>query len=241
MGHRLVGGVLVVHDDAVEVELRQVAVQQHDGNALVARVPQVIEVRHRRRRDDQALDLLVQQRPHRALLEVEALVAVGEDRLVALPVRDVADAAHGLGEVRVGDVRADEADAARAARPHAAGDDVRRVTELARGRLDPLAGLLAHVAVAAERPPGGRDRDPGAARHVGNRRPPGAALSPLVPVPPAPRAQLVQGQNATFLPSCRALGSARPRPTPGRRPARPARCTGTSRLRRPHGARRGPR
>lgn len=71
VGDGIMGSGLIVDHDAVAVKLRKVTVEQYHRHALRPRAGEVTELGDGRWCDDKAIDLLLQQRPHCQLLEVE--------------------------------------------------------------------------------------------------------------------------------------------------------------------------
>ena len=171
VGHRRVGGALVVDHHAVGGDADDVPVDGHDGHAHV-QGPADGRLVLVRGGDDEPGGPLGRHDPQAGGLPLGALVRVGQDEGVAVPARHVLGTAGDGREERVADVADDEAQDAGAPRAHVAGQVVGRVVELLGGLDDALQHGRADE--ARDRPTGPATRSP-RRRLLGQRHRPSSA------------------------------------------------------------------
>lgn len=102
-------GPLVVQHHAPDIESRDVAVEQHGGNAGVERLAEHL-LAARTGRDDQPFDAVADEGVDDVVELLGIFVRTAEQYRIIVVVRDVLDVAGDIGEELVGDVRRHHAD-----------------------------------------------------------------------------------------------------------------------------------
>ena len=139
-------GPLVVQHHAPDVESRDVAVEQHGGNAGVERLAEHL-LAARTGRDDQPFDAVADEGVDDVVELLGIFVRTAEQYRIIVVVRDVLDVAGDIGEELVGDVRRHHADRIEASAAQTRRSLVRAVPQPFGHLRDAAGRILVDVAV----------------------------------------------------------------------------------------------